>query len=538
MRLKRLVLVCLLLTLGLSTVPVLGQEQPLVVFVLNPDLGVSSVFDGGPNGISALDEIFQSLGAETQVVNLVDPIPTEADVIVLIGPQQRLSLVSIARIWVHLAHGKNLLMALDPVNYAGMETENFNSGLLRLLTSAYGIRTLDTFLAEPWFTRDSVALLGGTSTFTYPDVIPHPVVEPLIDYDLPVLIWGARTMLVEPIGVDSLATPLLQNSTGYAETNSNVFNFAEDAPPLELNLEDDLVGRLDVAGLGENTLVNSRLAVLGDAEMLQNGYGLINVLGSSLPRNLGNYIFAQRLAAWLLDLPESEWPSLPEGFTWINVDGQSDDWDMMQAETVESPAAEATEEAEATAEPQVMPPAGIRALRNNAYLYLLLETADDPSATVEIQMADGTVINATTAAVQIAGETIPDAKMAVDSVTELRLPLRIAGGDIEQVCVSGGDCMSVTITDVADRDPFELRFPSGPLATVTSIRDIALMSQPVTGGEQVASLRAGDHLQVIGRDESGDWLQVDSAEYTGWLLSSLVVLNADIHNLPIIVQEP
>lgn len=516
MRLKRLVLVCLLLTLGLGAVSALGQAQPLVVFVLNPDLGVSSVFDGGPSGIRTLEGIFQSLGANTQVVNLIEPIPPEADVIVLVGPQQRLNLVSIARVWVHLAQGKNLLMALDPIGYAGMETENFNSGLLRLVTNAYGIRTIDSFLVEPWFTRDSISLLGGTFTVTHPDVVRHPVVEPLIDYELPVLTWGTRTMLIEPVGVDSVATPLLQNSTGYAETQPTVFTLIDNPPPLELNLEQDLVGRLNVAGLGENTLANSRLVVLGDSEILQNGYGLANVFGSSLPRNPGNYILAQRLAAWLLELPESQWPPLPEGFTWIMVDGQADDWEVL------------TEEAGATVESAA---SGIRALRNNAYLYLLLEDTDDPAAEIDIQMADGTRIRATTGAVRVSGAIVPDAAMAVDDVAELRLPLRIAAGEIEQVCINGG-CAAVTIVDVADRDPSDLRFPPGPMAAVSSIRDIALMSQPGTGGETLATLRAGDRVRVVGRNAAGDWLQVISAKYSGWLLTSLVVLNADPASLP------
>jgi hypothetical protein len=208
------------LFLIISAGPAFGQDQTLVVMVLNPDIQTNSPFDDGPDGISRLEGIFQQLGAQTQVINLIEAIPIDADVVVIVGPRQPLSIVALARIWLHLVHGHHLLLALDPPGYANTLTETSNSSLLNIITNGYGLITLDGFLAEPWFTKDSASILSGTYMRTYPDVVPHSVVEPLIKYGLPVQVWGARPVRIEPIGIDSHAVPLLETSTAYAETSS------------------------------------------------------------------------------------------------------------------------------------------------------------------------------------------------------------------------------------------------------------------------------------------------------------------------------
>jgi hypothetical protein len=50
------------------------------------------------------------------------------------------------------------------------------------------------------------------------------------------------------------------------------------------------------------------MVLLGDSEMLENGYGLSQNSETNAPQYPGNFLFAQRLAAWLLDLPAAEWP--------------------------------------------------------------------------------------------------------------------------------------------------------------------------------------------------------------------------------------
>lgn len=535
---KRLLPVLLLL-LMVCAVPARAQEQPLVVFVLNPEIGAASVFDPGPDGITTLDMIFRGLGARTQAINLVERIPAAADVVVLVGPQQRLNLISLARLWVHLAQGKNLLLALEPVGYGGIQSEDFNSPLLRLITNAYGLITQDTFLVEPWFSKDSAALLSGTYLLAGPDVVPHPVVEPLIRYELPVQVWSARSLLVEPVGMDSVATPLLQTTSAYGETTQNVFSFEEGAPPLEPNIESDPMGLLNVAGLGENTRAGSRIAILGDAQMVQNGYGLANIPGETLPRQPGNFIFAERLAAWLLDMPEADWPQLPEGFSWLAVDGSGDDWPAGVA---------VTEEERDASLPANYDLEQVSAFANNAYLYVLAQPYSSPStnARLEVTLGNGVVISAAAGQVTQGGETLADARLAVGDALELRLPLRVTGAapQVTQVCLfdssssatEARDCSAgeIETLTVEGREPFDLRFGSGPLATIASIRDVALMAAPAGDAPQAATLNAGRVMSVVGRSANGDWLRVRSGGLDGWVLSSLVISNADINSLPVV----
>lgn len=539
-----LILLALLLV-GVAPAQMQEPPDPLVVFVLNPEIDVASPFDAGPDGVSTLDQIFRDLGARTQVVNLVDALPDNADVVVLVGPRQRLGILSLVRLWLHLARGHHLLLALDPVGYAGNNSDRFGSGFINLLTDAFGITAIDGFMAEPWFTKDLIGVLSATYLYTYADVVPHPVVEPLIRYDLPVKMWSARPLRIEPIGVDSYAVPLLETSSAYGETDLSVFTFAADSAPLELNLETDVAGRINVAGLAENRYANSRIAVLGDSEMLRNGYGLADIPGRSFPSHPGNYIFVQRLAAWLLGLPEDEWPGLLPGYTWIALDGDVEDWG--EVETA------ATDPSDTTSPALDLQQA--RALKNDAYVYLLIQTSGLPSRDLRLEVdfggsaeSQGVSILAGADGVRLKSDEgepvdIPDAQMAVGEAIELRLPMRIVGGEpeISRLCsyadsTTEADCLdqnpTITVTD--DLEPFDLRFPPGPLIRVLSVRNINLRQGPAQNAPLVTILNAGQTLRAIGRTESGDWIQVESGAYQGWLFASLVIANHDISQLPVI----
>ena len=96
----------------------------------------------------------------------------------------------------------------------------------------------------------------------------HPVTEPVVAYGLPVQLWGARSMRVEPMGLHSYAVPLIYIQTAFGETRPEVF---KSQAPVELNLGPDSVGKLMIGALAENTLTGSRVVVLGDSEMLENG---------------------------------------------------------------------------------------------------------------------------------------------------------------------------------------------------------------------------------------------------------------------------
>ncbi len=525
------------------------ERRPIVAFLLNPDIEARSLYDPGADGVRALAGIFQDLGAEVQVVNLIEEVSPSTDVLVIAGPQAPLDIVAIVRLWLNLSRGNNLLLALDPVGYAGATTEDSNSNLLGLLTNAYGVIASDAFLAEPWFTRQSISFLGGSYLRSYGDIVPHPVIEPLVQYGLPVQLWGARTLRIEPIGVDSVAVPLLYTDTAYAETNEDVFDLRGVTAPLELNLETDAVGRLNVAGLGENSAFGSRIAVVGDSELFQNGYGLALAANSSLPLHPGNRLFAERLAAWLLELPIEDWPPLPAGFTWIAIDGDDADWTQGASTSGETDTAIAAQ----------YDIEGVRALRNDSYLYLMVETRAAPSPQARVDFELGRAIPRQAAVATMSGSVeqvsvvgsgdertaLPDAAMGVGSVIELRVPLRVVGSEEEigNLCLfddstsqAERDCIdgSVAIRQVNQREPFDTRVPEGPLVTVGGARNIVLRQGPGTEFSQVALLAPGRVLAAQGRNVVGDWIQVQTARHTGWAAASLLLSNHDLLSLPVV----
>jgi hypothetical protein len=535
-----------LVLLLLGGFPALGQDEgaPLVVFVLNPDIETASPFDSGPNGLSEFSRIFRDAGAQIQVVNLVEAVSTDADVMVMVGPRRRLTIFALARLWVHLSRGNHLLLAMDPSGYGDTSTETATTGLVRFLDNAYGLIPYDAFMAENWFTKDSILVLSGAFLRTHADVIPHPIVAPLSQFDLPVEVWAARPLVVEPIGVYSHAIPLLQTSTAYGETTPDVFSFAEDAPPLEMNLETDIIGNVNIAGLGENTFTGSHVVVLGDSEMLLNGYGLATQSGADLPRHIGNRIFAERLASWLIERPQDEWPSLPGGFTWIAVDGDSQDWDLSQPAAVE----------QLDFGPANYNIHQVYAAQDDTYLYILAQTISAPSPDIRVDLSvlsSNTPITISAAAGQVtlgSGEeatVISDAQLAVGSALEMRIPLRVLGNlqAITNFCAyptidapaEEADCLDATVNvnQLDTQSPSDLHFSEGPLAVITGVRRVVLREGPDVLDREITTFNGGKVLQAVGRTEDGEWVQVQTGAFTGWVFSSLVVANTDIDALPV-----
>ena len=68
-------------------VPVRAQESqpPLVVFIEDEQLQTSSVLDPGPDGVTRLEQIFQSYGARAWLT-LSDPLLKDTAVIVIVRP--------------------------------------------------------------------------------------------------------------------------------------------------------------------------------------------------------------------------------------------------------------------------------------------------------------------------------------------------------------------------------------------------------------------------------------------------------------------
>ncbi len=551
------------LLLVVAGMPAHAQETqpPLVVFIEDRPMDTSSILDSGPDGITRLEEIFKSAGARTRWLSLAGPLPRETAVIVLVRPLRALPGDQLARLWVQMARGSNLLLAIDPGGLTSARPDGSpvanpdkaNSGLSRLLERSFGIGLEDTFVVAPWFTHASITSQLTAYSFVLPeDFAQHPVLEPLAAYGLPVLVWGARTVTVDARGIGSTAMPLLYTTSGYGETDTKVFDQGPEPAPLEVNWGQDRVGRLLIGALGENTRLGAKVVVLGDSEVVQNDFGLAVNARTGTPLYWGNRLLTERLVAWLLDFPEEDWPDLPDGYTRVAVDGQMEDWPegaIVIEDPLDAPLAR-------------YDIVRAHAFRDNSYLYLRVETAETPGDVTRLTVGiENTYDGATDVIVRFDAQQVLasgpavdaapvlDGALAVGAVIEARLPLRIAGegGLISQVCLAdrrtGPDSAPVDCTDqppavvpvVNNRALLDVWYPPVPLVTVytTGADAVNLRALPGTEAQVLDVLVNGQVLAVTGRTEAGDWVRVENARHTGWLAQTVVRPNVAIETLPV-----
>ena len=376
----QLILILALCLLG-SAAFAQDAKPILVGFVEDRLLRTASITDNGIDGVSRLGEIFRQLGATTQLLRLDGPIPEAMDIVVLVRPSRPLSSAQMARLWLHLQHGKHLLLAIDPDYLAGVQPAAATSGLNRLLTLDYGLGMQNGTLLEPWFQLAQFdTALNLSAAAQAENFVQHPIIAPILHYDLPVRTWGAGNLLVDAFGTDSQADALLYTETAYGETDRNSLRGAEDAAPLGLNIGVDYQGRLLIGGVAVNTATGSRVALLGDSEIVENLYGLSRIANNStVPLHPGNRILTERLVAWLMGLPEESWPALPEGLTWIALDGDASDW------PADLPAVE-----DAILDAPENDLQSIQTFSNDQYVYVLLRAFKlKPDASLEFSAQDG-----------------------------------------------------------------------------------------------------------------------------------------------------
>lgn len=539
-----------------SETPQPVPTAPLVVFIEESrQLDMASVTVTGPNGVSELAAIFQRLGARTAFARLREPLPEDVSVIVLVRPRRPVPVDYLARIWTRVEQGASLLLAFDPSGHVRASPETPTGGLARLLALEYGTPLFAGMLIQPWFTRDSISRLETSFLPALPYPVSNPVNAPLVAYDLPIMTWGARHVGAELFGVDSAAFPLAYANVAFAETNARALNPA-NTDPLELNYGADAVGRLTIGAVGENRRTNTRVALLGDGEMLMNGFGLAftSTAQGQVPLYPGNRVLAQQIAAWLLKVPPENALPLPSGFTWVAIDGERNDWDDSRTPP--------TAQGESVVNVMSLRIQQARAFRNDSYLYVMIETAATPNPDIQVEFgldsrgsgsADVFVVaNRGGVYLRSADDSlIPlrDAAFAVGSVIEVRIPLRAAGlsSAIPQICLTTAiplafptppDCMTarIPILNLNERNPADLHIQDGEgLMLTTRTNDTAnVRSAPSTNANVVVGLRNGRLLRAIGRNSAGDWVQVENARYTGWISRLVFNANGDVMTLPVV----
>ena len=82
------------------------------------------------------------------------------------------------------------------------------------------------------------------------------------------------------------------------------------------------------------------------------------------------------------------------------------------------------------------------------------------------------------------------------------------------------------------------RFISGPAAKATST--VNVRSGPGNGYVVLGVLRSGSKAKIIGRNDDGDWLQIEypaNSNLHGWVLASSMDTSADLATIPIATPE-
>ncbi len=555
MLIKRYLLLTLV-TITLSTALVIrAQDDLFIVFIEGRDLGAAETTDIGPDGTSLFAAMLVSRGARVERITLDEAIPTDADAAVLIRPTRRLQVTHVARLWTFLRSGHRVLLAIDPENYH-LDSINVRPGLGRsrlatLLAEDYGLLIQESFLAEDYFSTDTIQNLSTNYLLAQAEPNGHPIIETVQRYNLPLWIWGSRHLDVEPIGIGSTAIPLLYTENAFGETDSTIFADARDATvlptPLEYNPAVDYAGRLTIAALGESTTNQSAVLFLSDSELLQNGYGLMT--DGSVPRYPGNFVFAQGVAEWLLGFPADGGFALPEVFTWISIDGNGADWSDHLARqpdaTTSLPSARYRIEQ-------------YRMFRDDQYLYVRIDTNEPPDAVARVYLRfdvdnDGLndvriTVHADGSAERTAGEirSFSDARFAVGEILELRIPLRVipnlqrvrsicadfivdTSTEEQTPCIRG----DLVIRQAATVALLDARLTDNILVTAFSFERANLRLEPGIEFPRITATRNGTVFAAIGRDESGEWIQVQNARFEGWIARFLLAPNGDVMRLPI-----
>jgi hypothetical protein len=510
-----------------------------VGFIQDDAVNTALIGSTGGGGIARLAERMRAYGATTYVLAADQPIPPNIELVAVVGPARPLSLTLTAYLWEFLARGGHMLLAFDPNGHNGVSAERAASGLNQLLEREYGLRFADTFLIEPWFSARPLADVTTSWSEAYADaLVPHPITQPLIDFALPVRVWGGRSALVEMVNGSARTAPLLYVEAPYGETGP--LDLRQDDPAqFTLNIGVDAQGRLLVGAIAEHLTSGSRVALLGDSEILRNLFGQARLIGrEDLPRFPGDNLLMERLIAWLMGLPPDAWPTLPAGFTRIAIDGVTDDW----------PPTVPLYGGVAGAERQ--PAGATRAFYDDQYLYVTVMMPDDPTLVSEIVVemrfgeADsqsliryryGQVVNAATPDIPLA-----DSAGAARIEVEMRLPLREVPPRIEQVCIGVPTRLEITTctaepvlaTPVNTIAPVPVYVGDGPSAF--SLDDMNIREGPGLGFRPIVLLRGRQILRVLGRSAAGDWIRVETARYSGWVFRQLVLLNIDVERLPVV----
>lgn len=270
-----------------------------------------SRFDRGDDGISRLAGLLQQQGANLFTLEWRTGFPDDADLIIIAGPDGDFSAQQTARLWAYIRNGGRVLLVTLTEGRSNGGPIGQNSGLFQLMWGEYGLRVRDDVVV---IERDRLGADDAVATTAEPEpttrliselIVPpdnftgdHPILATIAD---PLVFFGTRSIEFDASPQLPTVTPLVfTTEMFYGEAR---FQESVENNTVEFNIGQDTArGPLALAAALVDDRTNTRVVLLGDRDMLQNGRGF-----QTAPPNTaafvfpGNVRFILNAVSWLLD---------------------------------------------------------------------------------------------------------------------------------------------------------------------------------------------------------------------------------------------
>ncbi|HKV10746.1 MAG TPA: GldG family protein [Thermoanaerobaculia bacterium] len=258
-------------------------KKPHILFTTGH--GELSLDDQGPGGLARAQQILGSDNFDIEEwASLGKPaVPEGVDLIVIAGPKASFVKPELDLFSAYLARGGRMLVMLDPTLGQAAGAGLVQTGLEGWL-AGYGAQVGQNIVVDP---SNPLPFFGPETIFiqSYGD---HPIVKPLQDGNLPVLMNIARS-----VGAGSApglkVTELLRTSAeGWGESDlANLDKVGRDGADLAGPVLLGVAIESEAAGEGKRP---TRLVVFGDSEFAANQLLEANVANSVLLTNALNWL--------------------------------------------------------------------------------------------------------------------------------------------------------------------------------------------------------------------------------------------------------
>lgn len=278
--------------------------------------GEASRFDRSGAGVSRFAGLLQMLGANLYTLEWRTGIPSDADLLVLIGPVQDIGPDETAWLWAYLQNGGRLLLITDPM-VQGVRALPAARGLMALMWTDMGLRGRDDVVVIEGDMREVMPPAQEAKAGEPTPEPPAPVAMPALaatfttgalngaspianDVTGDLAFFVARSLEVDETLRDAAVTTLISSESNfYGETAYAAYL---EQGLVEYNIGTDTTrSALALAASFEKPSTGTRVVLIGDREFATNTSGFqTSPPYSSAFLYPGNVRFMLNAVAWLL----------------------------------------------------------------------------------------------------------------------------------------------------------------------------------------------------------------------------------------------